>query len=85
MGAKTAMTLALQNPEVVNSVVSVDNAPVDAVLKSDFGGYVKGMRLVEEKGCKSQREADEVLQEYAPVGQLVVLVLKGIQHCFCVC
>jgi len=68
MGAKTAMTIALRSPELVDKLISVDNAPVDAALKSDFGGYVKGMRIIEEKKVSKQAEADEILQEYAPVG-----------------
>lgn len=67
MGAKTALTLALSKPDLLANVVAVDNAPVDATLKSDFAGYVQGMRRVEDAGVKKQSEADEILKEYAPV------------------
>ncbi|KAF2095177.1 alpha/beta-hydrolase [Rhizodiscina lignyota] len=66
MGAKTALTLALRSPDLVANVVAVDNAPVDAALKSDFGGYVQGMKRVEEAGVKRQSEADDILKDYAP-------------------
>jgi pimeloyl-ACP methyl ester carboxylesterase len=73
-GAKVAMTLALRSPTSYSGLVSVDNAPVDAALKSDFGTYVKAMREIEEKNnayAASQKpfrqsEADAILQKYEP-------------------
>jgi hypothetical protein len=67
MGAKTAMTVALQQPDLVANLVSVDNAPVDAELKSDFHNYVQGMKEVERVGVTKQAEADEILKPYAKV------------------
>jgi pimeloyl-ACP methyl ester carboxylesterase len=64
MGAKTAMTLALSEPRLVRDLISVDNAPVDAALKSDFATYVRGMREVAERGVGRQSEADEILKPY---------------------
>ncbi|KAI9677575.1 MAG: hypothetical protein M1817_006529 [Caeruleum heppii] len=58
------MTLALRSPHLLSSLVSVDNAPVDAALKSDFAQYVRGMKRIEEVGAKSQKRADEILKEY---------------------
>ena len=67
MGAKTAMTLALQSPGTVNDIVSVDNAPIDAALLSSFGKYVQGMRRIEEAGITRQAEADAILKDYEEV------------------
>lgn len=64
MGAKTVMTIALHSPDLVANLIPVDNAPVDAALKSDFGKYVQGMRKVEEARVHKQSEADEILQAY---------------------
>ncbi|TKA80011.1 hypothetical protein B0A49_00711 [Cryomyces minteri] len=64
MGAKTAMTVALRSPHKIANLVSIDNAPVDAALKSDFAKYVQAMKRVEEAGVKRQSEADEILKEY---------------------
>lgn len=69
-GAKTAMTLALQQPELITSVVSVDNAPVDVALLSEFPKYIQGMRKVDEAGVTRQSEADKILQDYEE--QLVI-------------
>ncbi|KAH8794845.1 prolyl oligopeptidase-like protein [Hyaloscypha finlandica] len=64
MGAKTAMTLALRSPEIINDIVSVDNAPLDAALLSNFGKYIQGMKKIEEAGVTRQAEADKILVDY---------------------
>jgi len=64
MGAKTAMTLALRSPQLVESFVSVDNAPLDAALLSDFAKYIQGMKKIEDSEVARQADADKVLQEY---------------------
>lgn len=61
------MTLALRSPERVRDVVSVDNAPLDAAIESQFARYVKGMRKIDEAGVKRQADADKILQEYEEV------------------
>ena len=68
MGAKVAMTLALREPKAYSALVPVDNAPVDAALKGDFGTYVKAMREIEEANLrvKRQSEADKILLKYEP-------------------
>jgi pimeloyl-ACP methyl ester carboxylesterase len=69
MGAKACMALALWKPDRIGNLVAVDNAPVDAALKSDFHQYVQGMKEVDRVGVKSQKEADAVLQPYVKVGE----------------
>jgi hypothetical protein len=59
------MTLALRSPQLIESLVSVDNAPLDAALLSDFAKYVQGMRKIEESEVTKQAEADKILQDYA--------------------
>lgn len=61
------MTLALSTPEIVDDLVAVDNAPIDAALNSSFAKYIQGMRKIEEAGVTSQGEADKILQEFEPV------------------
>ncbi|PQE16577.1 hypothetical protein CJF30_00003271 [Rutstroemia sp. NJR-2017a BBW] len=63
-GAKTAMALALKSPELVEDIVSVDNAPIDAALLSNFGKYIQGMKKIEEAGVTRQAEADDILKDY---------------------
>ncbi|KAL2019974.1 hypothetical protein VTK56DRAFT_8974 [Thermocarpiscus australiensis] len=64
MGAKTAMTLALQEPDLVANLIAVDNAPVDARLESDFARYIQGMKKIDEAGVTRQAEADKILEPY---------------------
>jgi pimeloyl-ACP methyl ester carboxylesterase len=66
-GAKTAMTLALRSPEMVKDLVSVDNAPVDARLESEFARYTQGMRKVDEANVAKLGQADEILRDYEKV------------------
>ncbi|KAH6850825.1 Alpha/Beta hydrolase protein [Chaetomium sp. MPI-CAGE-AT-0009] len=66
MGAKTAMTVALHEPDLVANLIAVDNAPVDARLGSDFGWYIQGMKKIDEAGVTRQAEADEILAAYEP-------------------
>ncbi len=65
MGAKVAMTLALRQPSKYSALIPVDNAPVDAALKSDFGKYVQAMKEIEDyrPRIQKQSEADKILQK----------------------
>jgi hypothetical protein len=71
-GAKTAMALALKSPELVEDIVSVDNAPIDAALLSNFGKYIQGMKKIEEAGVTRQAEADNILKDYEKVQPTVI-------------
>lgn len=61
------MTVALQSSDLVSALIPVDNAPVNAPLKSDFGKYVRGMQEVEAQGVTKQSDADKILKEYEEV------------------
>lgn len=58
------MTLALKAPDIIDNIVSVDNAPLDAALLSNFGKYIQGMRQIEDAGVTRQAEADKILKNY---------------------
>lgn len=62
------MTVALRSPQLVGALIPVDNAPVDANLKSDFHRYAQGMREIEDAQVRRQAEADEILKKYEEVG-----------------
>ncbi len=68
-GAKTAMTLALQSPGLIDDIISVDNAPLDAALPSEFGKYIQGMKKIEDAQVTRQAEANKILQDYEEVGE----------------
>lgn len=63
------MTMALRTPERVSGLIPVDNAPVNATLKSDFPKYVRGMQHVENEKVKKQSEASKILEAYEEVYQ----------------
>jgi hypothetical protein len=67
------MTLALRSPEIINDIVSVDNAPIDAALLSNFGKYIQGMKKIEEAGVTRQAEADKILVNYEEVSTTTCL------------
>lgn len=62
------MTLALRSPKQLKALVPVDNAPVNATLKSDFSKYVQGLQEVETAKVAKQIDADEILKSYEKVG-----------------
>jgi len=66
MGAKVAMTVALRQRYPIANLIPVDNAPLDAALKSDFGKYVQGMRRISDAHVTKLSEADAILADYEP-------------------
>ncbi|RAL13243.1 alpha/beta fold family hydrolase [Aspergillus homomorphus CBS 101889] len=81
MGAKVAMTVALESANLVSALVPVDNAPINAALKSDFDKYVRGMQHVEAEKPQSQSHADSVLQKYEeslPIRQFLLTNLVRV-------
>ncbi|KAK1997079.1 alpha/beta-hydrolase [Colletotrichum falcatum] len=83
MGAKAAMTLALKSPELVQNIVAVDNAPVDAVLESSFSKYIQALKKIEAANITRQAEADQILQGYEnslPIRQFLLGNLYRPDH-----
>lgn len=68
------MALALRSPELVASIVSVDNAPADKVLSRGFAEYVRGMKRIQEANVTRQAEADKILEEYEEVSRTMALL-----------
>ncbi|PYI21338.1 alpha/beta hydrolase [Aspergillus violaceofuscus CBS 115571] len=64
MGAKTALTLSLESPNLIKDVVAIDNGPIHLPLKSDFLGYLQGLARLQEERITSHRQADEILAAY---------------------
>ena len=66
MGAKAAMAVSLRRPALAGKLIVVDNAPVEALLHSNFGNYVRAMRKIEEAEITKKEDADRILQEVEP-------------------
>ncbi|XP_029468888.1 protein ABHD11 isoform X4 [Rhinatrema bivittatum] len=66
MGGKTAMTLALQKPDLVERLVCVDISPVPTTAHTSFSAYISAMQNVQlEDGIPrstARRLAEEQLQ-----------------------
>lgn len=61
------MAVALRAPERVSALIPVDNAPVNAALKSDFPKYVRGMQKIEAEKVSKQSDANKILEDYEEV------------------
>ena len=81
--------MVLRNKKPIQSIIPVDNAPVDVVLLSDFSKYIQGMRKIQGLGVSKQDEADKILQEYEevlfsfscyPLGMFCSCLLSGSAH-----
>lgn len=71
------MAVALRSPSLVAALMPVDNAPVNAPLKSDFGKYVRGMQHIESEKVTKQSDADKILQDYEEVSLTLLFRRPG--------
>ena len=71
------MAVALRSPSLVTALMPVDNAPVNAPLKSDFGKYVRGMQHIESEKVTKQSDADKILQDYEEVSLTLLFRRPG--------
>ncbi|EXJ90035.1 hypothetical protein A1O3_03103 [Capronia epimyces CBS 606.96] len=78
MGAKTALTLALESPELVADVVAIDNAPIRLPLLEDFDRYIEAMRQIERARVTTLTQADEILKEYEKSSQIRLFLLTNL-------
>jgi hypothetical protein len=77
------MTIALRNFTSIGALVSVDNAPVDAALKSNFHRYIQGMRDIEAAKVTRQAQADEVLKLYEEVSSNAIQIWRNFASACC--
>jgi hypothetical protein len=60
------MAVALGSPDLVEDIIAVDNAPVDAAVRSDFGSYLRGMKEIEKAEVESMSAADKIRPAIRP-------------------
>ncbi|NXT44278.1 ABHDB protein, partial [Pelecanoides urinatrix] len=71
MGGKTAMTLALQRPDLVERLISVDISPVSTTPVSEFSAYISAMKAVKIPDGLSRSAARQLADDQLrPVVQL---------------
>uniref|UniRef100_A0A8D2PQL4 sn-1-specific diacylglycerol lipase ABHD11 n=1 Tax=Zosterops lateralis melanops TaxID=1220523 RepID=A0A8D2PQL4_ZOSLA len=82
MGGKTAMTLALQRPDLVERLISVDIGPGSTAPVSEFSAYVSAMKEVKVPAGLSRSAArqlaDDQLQPVVKLPQLRQFLLTNL-------
>ncbi|MEE6468969.1 hypothetical protein FKM82_008447 [Ascaphus truei] len=82
MGGKTAMTLALQEPQLVERLVSVDISPSPTVPQSGFPQYIAAMQSVHLEGkmprSTARRLAEEKLSTIVQVATVRQFLLTNL-------
>ncbi|NXU33644.1 ABHDB protein, partial [Drymodes brunneopygia] len=82
MGGKTAMTLALQRPELVERLISVDIGPGSTAPVSEFSAYISAMKEVKvPEGLSrsaARQLADDQLQPVVKLPQLRQFLLTNL-------
>ena len=73
------MTVALRSPNDLGALIPVDNAPVDANLKSNFHQYVRGLGEIEEAAITKQAEADGILRKYEEVSKCATMEYRFVE------
>ncbi|ORX60702.1 alpha/beta-hydrolase [Hesseltinella vesiculosa] len=64
MGGKAVLRAALEQPDRISKVISVDMPPVPLTLSKGFRTYIQGMNEVDQAQCTKQSQADEILKKY---------------------
>ncbi|RLV97893.1 hypothetical protein DV515_00011265 [Chloebia gouldiae] len=82
MGGKTAMTVALQRPDLVERLISVDIGPGSTAPVSEFSAYISAMKEVKVPAGLSRSAArqlaDDQLQPMVKLPQLRQFLLTNL-------
>ncbi|XP_065550721.1 sn-1-specific diacylglycerol lipase ABHD11 isoform X2 [Lathamus discolor] len=77
MGGKTAMTLALQRPDLVERLISVDIGPTSTTPVSEFSAYISAMKSVKIPQGLSRSAARQLADhQLRPVVQHLVDIMN---------
>ncbi|OOF93306.1 hypothetical protein ASPCADRAFT_516970 [Aspergillus carbonarius ITEM 5010] len=64
MGAKTALTLALESPHLVKDILAIDNCPIHLPLEPEFERYLEALARLRDERVRTHQEADRILAKY---------------------
>uniref|UniRef100_A0A8C4JEM3 sn-1-specific diacylglycerol lipase ABHD11 n=1 Tax=Dromaius novaehollandiae TaxID=8790 RepID=A0A8C4JEM3_DRONO len=82
MGGKTAMTLALQRPDLVERLISVDVSPSSTTAVSEFSAYISAMKSVNIPDglprSAARQLADDQLRPAVQLAQLRQFLLTNL-------
>ncbi|GAA1184319.1 alpha/beta fold hydrolase [Ornithinimicrobium humiphilum] len=80
MGGKTAMTLALAHPDLVDRLVVEDVGPTGTGETSEFEHLLGALSRIDLEGMTSTREADEQLAAEVPQRTLRGFLLQNLRR-----
>jgi hypothetical protein len=76
-GAKVALYLALTKPELLQAIISLENAPISSKLSPTFKGYVEAMQAITDAKFTKRKEAEDFLAKYEEVFSRQFLLISG--------
>lgn len=71
MGGKTAMAVALTNPDLIDKLVVVDVSPAPAPGTGETVDIVEALKSVDLSAINSRREADSMMQSSIPESRIM--------------
>ncbi len=80
LGGKTAMTLALVAPQLVERLVVVDIAPKSYGNLHRFTGYIEAMRSMDLDELDSRQDADDELARIEPAAGVRAFLLQNLRR-----
>ena len=80
MGGKTAMLLALQQPELVKRLIVVDISPVSYGGLTTFDDYVEGMQAMDLGRIENRSDADRAAQEWVDDAGVRAFLLQNLRR-----
>ncbi|KAI8980132.1 alpha/beta-hydrolase [Trametes punicea] len=83
MGGKVAMSVALDPKlpsELLSHLIVADVAPARGALSSEFQGYIRGMKKIEESQVKTRQEADRLLREFEQDPMTRAFLLMNLEY-----
>ncbi len=76
MGGKVAMTLAMQNPDLVAAMIVADIAPV--TYFHHYDDLINPILALHLEQCESRAQADQLLRQNIPEDQLRAFLLQNL-------
>ncbi|KAE8554089.1 hypothetical protein EYB25_002627 [Talaromyces marneffei] len=64
MGAKTALALSLHAPDLISTVVAIDNCPITLPIPADFQKCIDALAEVNNVRIKTHSEGERILARY---------------------
>lgn len=80
MGGKTAMVLALTEPDLVERLAVVDISPAPTASFTEFETFLAGMRGIDLDEVSSRADADEAMRDAAPHPTVRGFLLQNLRR-----